>query len=34
MSLSEMIQVENELNADGNNFNQPVKRLHNMDSVF
>jgi hypothetical protein len=29
--LDEMVQLKNELNAIGNNFNQTVKRLHTLD---
>ena len=31
--LSEMIQLKNELNAIGNNFNQTVKKLHTLDHL-
>jgi predicted nucleic acid-binding OB-fold protein len=31
--LAEMIQLKNELNAIGNNFNQAVHKLHTLDHV-
>lgn len=31
--LSEMVQMKNELNAIGNNFNQAVHKLHNLDKI-
>lgn len=31
--LFEMIQLKNELNAFGNNFNQAVKKLHTLDQI-
>lgn len=31
--LKEMIQLKNELNAIGNNFNQSVHKLHTLDTV-
>jgi len=31
--LSEMIQLKNELNAIGNNFNQTVKKLHTLNHL-
>lgn len=31
--LAEMIQLKNELNAIGNNFNQVVKKLHTLDHI-
>jgi len=31
--LAEMIQLKNELNAIGNNFNQAVKKLHTLDHL-
>lgn len=31
--LAEMVNLKNELNAIGNNFNQSVKRLHTLDQV-
>lgn len=31
--LNEMLQLKNELNAIGNNFNQVVHRLHTLDHV-
>jgi predicted nucleic acid-binding OB-fold protein len=31
--LAEMIQLKNELNAIGNNFNQIVHKLHTLDHV-
>lgn len=31
--LSEMVQLKNELNAIGNNFNQSVHKLHTLDTV-
>ena len=31
--LTEMIQLKNELNAIGNNFNQAVHKLHTLDHV-
>jgi hypothetical protein len=31
--LAEMIQLKNQLNAIGNNYNQSVKRLHTMENI-
>lgn len=31
--LKEMIQLKNELNAIGNNFNQSVHKLHTLDTI-
>ncbi len=31
--MTEMIQLRNELNAIGNNFNQAVKKLHTLDQI-
>jgi len=31
--LAEMIQLKNELNAIGNNFNQAVHKLHTLDHI-
>lgn len=31
--LAEMIQLKNELNAIGNNFNQLVRKLHSLDHI-
>lgn len=31
--LSEMVQLKNELNHIGNNFNQAVHKLHTLDTV-
>lgn len=31
--LAEMIQLKNELNAIGNNFNQAVRKLHTLDDI-
>ena len=31
--LAEMIQLKNELNSIGNNFNQVVKKLHTLDHI-
>ena len=31
--LTEMIQLKNELNAIGNNFNQAVHKLHTLDHI-
>jgi hypothetical protein len=31
--LKEMLQLKQELNAIGNNFNQAVKKLHTLDHV-
>ena len=31
--MAEMVQLRNELNHIGNNFNQAVKRLHTLDQI-
>ena len=31
--MAEMMQLRNELNHMGNNFNQSVKKLHTLDSI-
>ncbi len=31
--LAEMVQLKNELNHIGNNFNQAVKKLHTLDTI-
>ena len=32
--LAEIIQLKNELNHIGNNFNQAVKKLHTLDTIL